>query len=77
MKLTILTAVEILLFNICIVLAFQPKFLFKLLNIDARHEKKIRMVMTGLAVFFICILFCWSFLFGSTLFLYKQALIYN
>jgi len=77
MKLTILTAVEILLFNICIILAFQPRFIFKFLNIDVKYEKKIRLLMTGLAVFFICVLFCWSFLFGSILFLYTQSLIYN
>ncbi len=77
MKLTMLTVVEIILFNFTLVLAYQPKFMFKLLNIEADTEKKLRLIMTGLATIFVCVLFCWSFLFGSMLFLYKQALLYN
>ena len=73
MKLSTLTAVEIILFNLAIIFVFQPKFIFSMFKIGPVAEKTVRVVFTGLGIITICLLFAWSFYFGAMLFLFKQS----
>ncbi|MEI6092129.1 MAG: hypothetical protein WCQ47_00420 [bacterium] len=75
MKLSTLTTVEIILFNLAIIFVFQPKFIFTMLKVRPASEKILRMIFTGLAIMTICVLFAWSFYFGAILFLFKRAVL--
>ena len=75
MKLSTLTAVEIILFNLAIIFVFQPKFIFSMLKTGPVTEKTTRIVFTALGIITICLLFAWSFYFGATLFLFKQSVL--
>ena len=75
MKLSTLSAVEIILFNLAILFVFQPKFLFAVLKIKPHTERVMRHVFTGLGIVTICFLFAWSFYFGAVLFLLKQSVL--
>lgn len=77
MKITVVTAVELILFNLAFFLIYQPQFIFNAFKLSKEKEKTIRTVMTSFGVVTICLLFIWSFIVGAILFLYKQALIYN
>jgi len=75
MKLSTLTAVEIILFNLAIIFVFQPKFIFSTLKIAPATEKTLRIIFTSLGIITICFLFAWSFYFGAMLFLFKQSVL--
>ena len=75
MKLSTLTAVEVIIFNLAIIFVFQPKFIFSTLKIGPLTEKTMRTVFTGLGIITICFLFAWSFYFGAMLFLFKQSVL--
>ncbi|MCX6113412.1 MAG: hypothetical protein NTY22_09090 [Proteobacteria bacterium] len=75
MKLSTLTTVEIILFNLAIIFVFQPRFIFSILRIGPVTEKTMRIIFTGLGIVTICFLFAWSFYFGAILFLFKQSVL--
>jgi hypothetical protein len=75
MKISTLTVVEIILFNLAIIFVFQPSFLFSMFRIKPNWEKTFRSILTGLGIVTICILFAWSFYFGAVLFLFKQSVL--
>lgn len=75
MRISTITAIQILLFNLAFLLVYQPRFLFYFFKMAPSTERTVKIVLTSLGIVTICILFGWSFYFGATLYLYKQSVL--
>ncbi len=74
MSFTMMSVLEILLFNLAFILIYQPTFVFNLFKISDGTERTLRSIMTVAGIITLCALFAWSFYFGATLFVYKRSL---
>ena len=76
MKLSTLTLVELILFNLAFILVYQPRFIFKILPIKDTGEEVLSKALTWAGIVTMCVLFVWSFYFGAMLFVYKRSMLY-
>ena len=76
MKLSTLTIVELVLFNLAFILIYQPRFIFRLFSVKPEFSDLLSKILTSLGAIVICVLFVWSFYFGAVLFIYKKSLLY-
>jgi hypothetical protein len=68
-----LLLIQIILFNLSIILLYQPNFIFILANIKNKNKVSKYLFFTGLVS--LCFLFIISFILGANYILYKKNLI--
>lgn len=71
MNITLLLITEFLLFNVTIILLYQPKFILSLVSLEDKTTLSKKMYYLGLV--FLCMLFLCSFLLGANFVIYKNS----